>query len=202
MIYEAAAILRAEIDPTALEAFKTLFLDITKEFKGEVLLADDWGTRTFAQPKSGGKKRGRYLYFMYQSANGAINAEIERRWKIHEDVMGSIIVKLGDDKKVKEQALKVYKNPFLETELDVKEPLDSEKGKKFAKRRSCWFTVNKLEPDWKRPLTISWLVNEFGKINPQRVSGISAKYHRKAVTQIKRARVMGVLGYLTSDVAH
>ncbi|ATH09553.1 30S ribosomal protein S18 [Halobacteriovorax marinus] len=79
---------------------------------------------------------------------------------------------------------------------------DLEKDKKrFSRRKSCWFAANNITPDWKDPKTYAWLINEFGKINPGRVSGISRKAHRLADTAIKRARNMGVVSHITNSLA-
>ncbi len=71
----------------------------------------------------------------------------------------------------------------------------------FAKKKSDWFIAKKTTPDWKDPQTYSWLVNEFGKISPARVTGLTPKNHRKAVAAIKRGRQMGLISYLSNQTA-
>lgn len=73
--------------------------------------------------------------------------------------------------------------------------------KMFAKRKSDWFIAKKIKPDWKDPSTYSWLVSEFGKIQPARMTGLTPKNHRLAVAAIKRGRQMGLISYLSNYVA-
>jgi len=79
---------------------------------------------------------------------------------------------------------------------------DVDKDRKmFAKKRSDWFLAKKTSPDWKDPSTYAWLVNEFGKISPARVTGLTPKNHRLAVAAIKRGRAMGLISYLSNHTA-
>ena len=79
---------------------------------------------------------------------------------------------------------------------------DVDKDRKmFAKKKSDWFIAKKTTPDWKDPSTYSWLVNEFGKISPARVTGLTPRNHRLAVAAIKRGRAMGLISYLSSHTA-
>jgi ribosomal protein S18 len=79
---------------------------------------------------------------------------------------------------------------------------DVDKDRKmFAKKRSDWFLAKKTSPDWKDPSTYAWLVNEFGKISPARVTGLTPKNHRLAVAAIKRGRAMGLISYLSNQTA-
>jgi ribosomal protein S18 len=71
----------------------------------------------------------------------------------------------------------------------------------FSKRKSCYFSAKKTQPDWKDPSTYSWLVNEFGKISPARVTGLRPKYQRMATSAIKRGRCMGLISYMSNNVA-
>lgn len=79
---------------------------------------------------------------------------------------------------------------------------DVDKDRKmFSKKRSDWFLAKKTSPDWKDPSTYAWLVNEFGKISPARVTGLTPKNHRLAVACIKRGRAMGLISYLSNHTA-
>ncbi|MBT3983601.1 MAG: 30S ribosomal protein S18 [Bacteriovoracaceae bacterium] len=198
MVYEAAIVLRAEIDETAFEAFKGLVSEVIKEFGGEILLTDDWGARIFSQPNKRGNRRGRYVYFIYSCEDGKVIKELERRFKINEDCLNSLIIK----KEISaEKMLKDYKNPFTgQVDAEGRSDRDVEKDRKrFARRKTCWFKANKVEPDWKYQTTYRWLINEFGKISPKRITGLSSKYQRKATTEIKRARNIGMMGYMTNN---
>ena len=126
------------------------------------------------------------------------NKEISRRFKISEDTIKHMIVLLGDDAK-QEAIVKAYKNP---NHSSGEAGQDSEKERKmFSKRKSCWFSAKKTQPDWKDPSSYSWLVNEFGKISPARVTGLRPKYQRMATTAIKRGRCMGLISYMSNHTA-
>ncbi|OFZ37462.1 MAG: 30S ribosomal protein S18 [Bdellovibrionales bacterium RIFOXYD12_FULL_39_22] len=58
-----------------------------------------------------------------------------------------------------------------------------------------------MTPSWKDPATYSWLISEFGKISPARVSGISRKYQRRITSEIKMARQLGIASYLSNRIA-
>lgn len=193
MIYETAYVLRTQAGEAEVKAIKEVVEKSINENGGEVLISDEWGVKTFAQATGSGETKGNYFYVMYK-ANGEINTELERRFKISEDVLKFIVVKLGLEKD-KEEIVKAYKNPNHAT---AEAGRDSDKERKaFSKRKSCWFSAKKTEPDWKDPSTYGWLVNEFGKISPARVTGLRPKYQRMATTAIKRGRCMGLISYMS-----
>ena len=202
MIYEIAVVVHPQSGEKGVESAKKLVTDSLGQFNGEAVLEDDWGVRSFGQPKNDGLTKGHYLYFMYNSS-GEVNQEIERRIKINESIVNFLIVRLGEDKEL-ESFKKKYVNPFkpAEGEDAAKSPRDLSKDRKmFARRKSCWFTANKTAPDWKDPSSYAWLVSEFGKISPARVTGISRKMQRLATTTIKRARGIGLLSYMSGRTA-
>lgn len=197
MIYETAVVVRPDLGEEALVNTKKLIEDVVTEVGGELLINDDWGVKTFAQPTSDGKTRGHYLYTMYK-ADGKVNSELERRYKISENIMKFIIVKLGNEKN-QETIVKAYKNPnHKATEVEGE---DSSKKRRFSRGRSCYFSENKTSPDWKITETYSWLVNEFGKISPARVTGLRPKYQKMATAAIKRGRNLGLISHLSNKVA-
>lgn len=196
MIYESAFVLRQDATEEAIKKITDLVAETIKEYDGEILINDQWGVKQFAQPTESGQTRGNYFYVMYK-ANNTCNNELERRFRISEDVLKFIFIKLGVEKD-QEAIVKGYKNPNLSTEAQG----DLEKEKKmFAKRKSCYFSAKKTAPDWKDPSSYSWLVNEFGKISPQRVTGLRPKFQRSATTAIKRGRCMGLISYMSNHVA-
>ena len=76
-----------------------------------------------------------------------------------------------------------------------------EKDKKvFSRRRTCWYCAKKTRPDWKKADSFLWLVNEFGKISPARVSGLCCAHQRKATAAIKRSRFIGLIGAMSNEV--
>ena len=197
MIYESAYVLRTEANEETAKKFAEIVQETIKSFNGEVLLEDNWGVKTFAQPTSNGVTRGQYIYVMYK-ADTTANKELERRFRISEDVLKFTFIALGVDAD-QEAVVKAYKNP---NHNSGEATFDAEKEKKmFSKRKSCYFSAKKISPDWKDPTTYSWLVNEFGKISPARVTGLRPKHQRAATSAIKRGRCMGLISYMSNRTA-
>lgn len=72
---------------------------------------------------------------------------------------------------------------------------------KTPKRRSAFRRANRTMPrrrtdlseeavDYKNPELLKRFVTESGKILPRRVTGMSARMHRKITNEIKRARAV------------
>jgi small subunit ribosomal protein S6 len=201
MIYELAYVVKPDATEEALSSVKTLMEGTLKEFGGEILINDTWGVKTFAQPFESGLAKGNFFYVMYKTP-GTTNAEIERKMGINEAVVRFMIVKLGDDAK-QDSIMKAYKNPNHTQAAEAGEMGESDKDKRMhSKRRSCYFSAKKMGPDWKDPKSYSWLVNEFGKISPARITGLTPKYQRRACDAIKRGRIMGLMSYVSNSVAH
>lgn len=196
MIYESAYVLRPDATEDAIKKVQEFVKETISSFNGEVLIEENWGVKTFAQPTESGVAKGNYFYIMYSSATDA-NNELERRFKISEDVLKFIFIKLGVETE-KEAIVKAYKNPSHSSEATGE--LEKEK-KMFSKRKSCYFSAKKTTPDWKDPNSYAWLVNEFGKISPARVTGLRPKFQRMATTAIKRGRCMGLISYMSNQTA-
>ncbi len=65
-----------------------------------------------------------------------------------------------------------------------------------SKRKFCYFKENKItEIDYKDVKLLRRFVTEHGKIMPKRVTGTSAKMHRKLIRAIKRARNIALMAY-------
>lgn len=206
MIYETAFVVRPDASEEAVASIKTGLTESFKTFGAEILVNDSWGVKTFAQPTESGLKKGAYHYFMYKGA-GDLNAEIERRYRINENLVRFIIVKLGEDKH-QEEIVKNYANPN-NAKVDQAE-MDEEGGfgggedkdkKMHSKRKSCWFSAKKTSPDWKDPKSYAWLVNEFGKISPARITGLTPTFQRRANESIKRGRNMLLISYQSNETA-
>lgn len=207
MIYEIAIVAKDDLNESQLKDLSTMVHDVAKAHGGEVLIEDDWGTLRFAQASSRGEERGRYLYFIYK-ANNLNNTELARRIKINEGVMRHLIVKLGEDSEL-ENLTKGYKTPYSKKykgsitdviEADGENTMEKDR-KRFSKGRHCWFKAKSITADWKDPKTYQWLLNEFGKISPARVSSISRKHQRFANSAIKRARNIGLASAFTNRIA-
>ena len=206
MIYETAIVVKPDATEDAVTAAKNLVLETVKAFGGEILVNDTWGVKAFAQPFESGLRKGNFFYFMYKST-GAVNTEMERKFRINEAIVRFMIVKLGDDSEM-DAIVKKYKNPNHTQVADASvegeegEEAGGDKEKRmYSKRKSCYFSAKKTSPDWKDPKSYGWLVNEFGKISPARITGLTPKFQRKACDAIKRGRAMGLISYTSGDIA-
>jgi len=65
------------------------------------------------------------------------------------------------------------------------------------RRKYCYFKENGItEIDYKDVRLLRRFVNDQGKIMPRRVTGTSAKMHRKVVRAIRRARSIALMPYM------
>lgn len=203
MIYETAFVVRPDASEEVVTSIKNSLTETFKEFGAEVLVNDSWGVKTFAQPTESGLKKGAYHYFMYKGA-GNLNAEIERKFRINENLVRHLIIKLGEDKH-QADIVKEYKNPnhtqAAQVEGDEFGGSDDKDKKMHSKRKSCYFSATKSSPDWKNPKSYSWLVNEFGKISPARITGLTPTFQRRANEAIKRGRNMLLISYQSNETA-
>jgi small subunit ribosomal protein S18 len=196
VIYELALVVKSDLredDVTKVNKVVESALG-----KGVLLLSDDWGVRTLAWPTARGIKQGHYLYYIYENGD---NAELARNFKIREEILKYMIIKLGTDK---EKILNEYKTPFSTAHkgsaIDkLEEDIESDR-KKLMKKRVCWLTAKSIVPNWKDPETYVWAINEFGKISPARMTSLTSKMQREITTTIKRAKQLGVASYMTHDV--
>ena len=209
MIYELALVAKAELPENELEALSSMVKDVLNEGEGELFIEDDWGKLNFAQPSSKGVRRGLFKYFIFK-LDPKTNKELTRRIRINEGILKSLLVKLGDVKE-QDELIKAYKTPYSKKyKGSATSPANTEEGqgadlekdkKRFARRKSCWFTAKKIKADWKDPTTYSWLINEFGKISPARVTGVSRRHQRIVNRAIKRARQIGMVSHLSNRLA-
>ena len=69
------------------------------------------------------------------------------------------------------------------------------------KRKFCYFKENGIsEIDYKDVKLLRLFVNDQGKIMPRRITGTSAKMHRKLVRAIKRSRSIALMPYVEKNL--
>ena len=69
------------------------------------------------------------------------------------------------------------------------------------KRKFCYFKENGIsEIDYKDVKLLRRFVNDQGKIMPRRITGTSAKIHRKLVRAIKRSRSIALMPYVENNL--
>ena len=70
-----------------------------------------------------------------------------------------------------------------------------------TKKKFCYFKENGIkEIDYKDVKLLRRFVNDQGKIMPRRVTGTSAKMHRKLVRAIKRSRTIALMPYAEKGI--
>jgi small subunit ribosomal protein S6 len=90
--YETTIITRGELADESLKALQERISAVVKNFGGEMVLNEDWGSRKLAYTIQK-ESRGRYSYFVY-TGKGEVVAEIERNLRINEHVLRFLSVNL------------------------------------------------------------------------------------------------------------
>lgn len=90
--YETTYITRSELSEDALKTLQERLNSIVAEYKGEVVLTEDWGRRKLAYPIQK-EIRGQYTYLVY-TGTGEIVHEIERNLRLHDHVLRFLSVNL------------------------------------------------------------------------------------------------------------
>ena len=90
--YESTFITRSELSDDLLKALQDKLGEIVKNFKGEVVLTEDWGKKKLAYP-IGKETRGHYTYLVYSGIGNVVH-EIERNLRLHEHVLRFLTVSL------------------------------------------------------------------------------------------------------------
>lgn len=73
----------------------------------------------------------------------------------------------------------------------------SGRPRRYQRRRVCAFCVEKIDIDYKKTDILSRYVNEFGRMRPRRQTGTCAKHQRALAREIKRARHLAMLPFVT-----
>ena len=69
-----------------------------------------------------------------------------------------------------------------------------------SRKKFCYFKENSITKiDYKDIKLLSRFINDQGKIMPRRITGTSAKMHRKLVRAIKCARSIALMPYVDNS---
>lgn len=93
--YETTYITRAEMGDDQLKALQERLNGVVAQFKGELVLSEDWGTKRMAY-KINKEQRGRYTHFVY-TGEGNVVAEIERNLRLNDHVMRFLSVNIAKE---------------------------------------------------------------------------------------------------------
>lgn len=69
--------------------------------------------------------------------------------------------------------------------------------RKFYRRKVCKVCIGKITIDYKMPESLQRFTTERGKILPRRITGSCAKHQRLVAREIKRARMLALLPFVT-----
>lgn len=93
--YETTFITRGEMAEDALKALQEKLNGVVAQYKGELILSEDWGTKRMAY-KIQKESRGRYSHFVYTGA-GNVVAEIERNLRMNDQVLRFLSVNVAEE---------------------------------------------------------------------------------------------------------
>jgi small subunit ribosomal protein S6 len=93
--YESVVILSPDMGDDDIRTFTERYTQLVKTSGGDIIKIEDWGLKRLAYLVEK-KDKGRYILFDYVGTPALI-AEIERQFKISEDVMKYLSVKLDHD---------------------------------------------------------------------------------------------------------
>lgn len=117
--YEVIYILRPDIDKEASEKVAKRVADVIAREGGTLTLVENWGRRRLSYEIKH-NKRGVYVYNVYLG-NGALVAELERNFRLLDEVLRFQTVKISDDPGQVEVDAELIKFEALEPSLDDEE---------------------------------------------------------------------------------
>ena len=94
--YETLFVIDPDLDEEATKATIQKFSDIITKSGGTIDSTDEWGTKKLAYPINF-KNDGYYVLTTF-NADPSLPAELERKYRIAEDIMRYIVVRLEDEK--------------------------------------------------------------------------------------------------------
>jgi small subunit ribosomal protein S6 len=93
--YESVVILNPDMVDDEVKGFTEKYTQIVKQQGGEIIKIEDWGSKRLAYPVQK-RERGRYILLDYVG-KPALLTEVERQFKIADEVMKFISVKIDDN---------------------------------------------------------------------------------------------------------
>lgn len=122
--YEAIYILRADVSKEAAERIALRVQEVVTREGGKLTSVENWGRRALAY-EIGAHKRGVYVYVSYLG-NGALVAELERNFRMLDEVVRFQTVKLTDEPEHKEIDAEAVKFHAVEAPAEEEEELTIE----------------------------------------------------------------------------
>ncbi len=93
--YESVIILDPDLPEDDIKAFTDRYTELIRSYGGDIIKVDDWGSKRLAYLVKK-REKGRYLFFDYAGVPELIH-EMERQFKISEEVIKFLSIKLDQD---------------------------------------------------------------------------------------------------------
>lgn len=129
--FETTFITRNEMSDDALKALNERLASVITEYKGEMVLTEDWGQRKLAYPIQK-EQRGRYTYLVY-TGKGDIVTEMERNLRLNDHVLRFLSVNL--DKEFDGEAFKKSRAASQAAAKKREEEREARREERAAERR-------------------------------------------------------------------
>lgn len=123
--YESVVILEPEMADDDIKNFTEKYTTLIKTNGGEIIKVEDWGFKRLAY-RVKKRDRGRYLLFDFVGVPAVIS-ELERQFKISEEVMKFLSVKVDDevDLEAFQAAAQVSDTPPESKESETVQPVEA-----------------------------------------------------------------------------
>ncbi len=100
-IYEVVFVTAPTLTSEELDAFTALLQGVVEERNGKVLKVDNWGKKSLAYRIK--RHRDAYYVVLTLEADGAVIAELERRFRVTDHVIRFLSVRIDEDQKRSEK---------------------------------------------------------------------------------------------------
>lgn len=92
--YESTFITRQDLSPQDVDKITEYFTKVVSEHAGKVVKSEYWGLRSLAY-KIKKNRKGHYVLLYVDAPADAVN-ELERQFKLHEDVVRSLTIRVDE----------------------------------------------------------------------------------------------------------
>ena len=98
---------------------------------------------------------------------------------------------------IKQKQDEAYDVKMQDVMKDVDDKSTRNRPKSFFRKKVCRFCAQKAKIDYKDPDSLKRFITERGKILPRRITGTCAKHQRRLSLELKRARAICLLPFVT-----
>ncbi len=130
--YESVIILDPDLPDDDIRAFTDRYTELIRSYGGDIIKVDDWGLKKLAYLVKK-REKGRYVFFDYGGVPALIE-EMERQFKISEEVIKFLSIKLDEDFDL--EAFKAEAEAKARRKLLRPKPLRSNQPQKLRLKKS------------------------------------------------------------------